>query len=494
MQGLIKYFKQLVVESAVYGFAGIISRFVTFFTVPIFTRIFSPSDYGVISLITNSIAFLTILVVLGLDGAAHRWYWNNEDIRYRKTTLASWAWCQIFFASLLFFLLFYFSHWIGDKILNRSDGWIYFRLSAIILFLSVFTTLLVNWLRMQRRPYATICFSLGVFILNVIISIILIVCFHRGVRGMYEAQLIASLCAAIIAVLLMKSWINPIYFKWGRLKEMFRYSAPMIPAGISFWLVNLSGCYFIRYFCSMVEVGLYQIGITIATVVALTTEPFQKAWGPFAISIHKQPDAKEVYAHTLLIYLWITCLISTALFLFAPEILTIFTTKAYIDARWVVGILAFNYVIIGLGYIAALGSNLAKTTKPIGIAMTISAMAFVALSFLLVPLFGKEGSAIAVLLSQSFVPIYVFYHSQKLYPIPFQFGKAAMFYVFALASAICGSLISFNNLLLNISIKIVILLLFIPMLFVFKIVNFELLKSLYSYIKKQFLHIINLLD
>jgi O-antigen/teichoic acid export membrane protein len=101
------------------------------------------------------------------------------------------------------------------------------------------------------------------------------------------------------------------------------------------------------------------------------------------MSIHKQSDSKKVYAEVLLAYLWVTCLISTVISLFSTEILSFFATESYMGASRIVSILSFNYVVIGLGYIATIGPSIMKTTKPYGIAMVIAGGLTIVLNFIL---------------------------------------------------------------------------------------------------------------
>lgn len=421
------------------------------------------------SLVTTTMTLISTLSVLALDNSAARWYWDTEDADDRKTTLASWAWCQIIVSLAFAILIFASSSWIGEILVRRNDAEVYFRLAAIALPLSVLGIVVTNWLRMQRRPWATMSFSLGTSLFNILLTILLVVILHWDLSGVFIAQVAAAALATVIALALLKDWVNPKKFQWLRLKVMLKYALPMIPAVLAYWIVNLSGCYFVQFFSSTSEVGLYQVGSAVASVVALVTGAFQQAWGPFAMSIHKQPEAKQVYANVLLAYLWLTCLISTALALFAPELLRLFTTEAYVGASRVVGLLAFNYVMIGLGFIAVIGPAIVKTTKPYGLAVTVAAGLTIGLNFLLVPHLGKEGSAIATLLGQAVVPLYVFYCSQKLYPIPYRFASAFEILVLAWALVLISEGWHINDLLLEIVKKSFLLSLFFPALFVLRI-------------------------
>ncbi len=416
---MFKHLRQLASESIVYGLSGVVSRFLWFFLVPIYTRIFSPEDYGVMSLITTTMAVVSIFVVLALDNSAHRWFWDSEDTDDRKSTLASWAWCQVVVSFLLALVVFRASDALGQIIVGRSDAALYFRLAAFTLPLSVLGGVVTNWLRMQRRAWATVAFSLGVSLLNILTTLLLVLVLRWGLTGVYVAQAATALAGTVVSVFVLRDWVHPRHFRQGRLRVMLRYALPLIPSALAFWVVNLSGRYFVQYYDTTSEVGLYQVASAIATGVALGTGAFQQAWGPFAMSIHKQSDAKAVYASALLAYTWLACLVSTGLSLLAPQAIRVLATERYLGASAAVSYLAFSYVMVGLGYVAALGPALVKTTRPIGAAITCAAALNIGLNLLLVPRMGKEGAAISSLFSQAVVPIYLFHRSQQLYSIPY---------------------------------------------------------------------------
>jgi O-antigen/teichoic acid export membrane protein len=466
-----RYLHQLISESFVYGLSGVISRFLTIFLVPIYTRIFVPEDYGVMSLVTTTVTLISILVTLALDSSAHRWYWDTADTLHRKITLASWTWCQMTVSVIFAILVFAFSGWLGVVLIGRANAGIYFRLVAITIPLNGLNTVVTNWLRMQRRPWATMSYSLGITLVNILVTIILVVFLGWGLIGVYVAQILAGTIGTGTSLILLKDWVNPRRFQWSRLKIMLRYGFPLIPAGLAYWTITLSGFYFVRFFSSTSEVGLFQVGSTVASAVALCTGAFQQAWGPFALSIYKDPAAQQVYANVLIAYLWLSCFVSTAITLFASEILRLFTTEAYMGAAHVIGFLAFTHVMIGLGYIGAIGPLIVKTTKPYGFAVIVAALLTISLNLFLAPSFGKEGSAIASLAGQSFIPLYVFYKSQKMYPIPYRFGAALGILILALMLITIGNTWRVDNLCLEIGRKLLLISLFFPALFMLRVVK-----------------------
>jgi O-antigen/teichoic acid export membrane protein len=468
-----RHFRQLISESAVYGLGGTVTRFLSVFLIPIYTRIFSPEDYGIMSLVNSTMIIISIFVVLALDNSASRWYWDSEDVEHRKTTIASWAWCQITLSSVFAVAIWLAADTLGNHIVKRADAGTYFRLAALTLPLGVLGAVLTSWLRLQRKPWVTVTYMLVTNILTMLLTIFFVIYLRWGLSGIYWGQIVSLLVGSLISLYLLRDWVSPRFFGWHRLREMLRFAFPLIPAALAYWVVNFSDRYFVQIYASTQEVGLYQVGSSLAAFVALVTSAFQQAWGPFAMSIHKQEDARQVYANVFLAYLWLTSLICTALTLFAPQAIRLLATQRYMGATPVVSFLSFSYVMIGLSYIAAIGPAIARSSAPTGIAVTIAAALNILFNFLLVPRLGKTGSAMATLLSQTVGPIILFYFAQRLYPIPYRFRVGAALLAFSGLIIWLGGHWQIESLWLDASVKFSLLLLFIPALFMARIISLD---------------------
>lgn len=455
--------RQLASESVIYGFAGVLNRFVSIFFVPIYTRVFNPEDYGLISLMTSGLTLASVFVVLALDNSAHRWFWDTEFEEDRKKTIASWAWCQIVVSTALAVLVVALSDWLSRMVLHRDDAGMYVRMVALTLPLGVLGVVVTNWFRMQRRPWATLVFSLGSSVFHIGTTILLVVVLGRSLAGVFEAQVATAFLSTFIAAGLLRQWIHPRKFSWRRLKSMLAFGLPFIPAAVAFWVINSSNRYFLQAYLTPADVGVFEVGALIASGIALITSSFQQAWGPFALSIHRIPDAKQVYANILLVYLWITCFVGAALAVFASEILALLTTDAYVPARSIVAPLSFSYVMIGLGYIAVIGATIAKSTGPYGIAVSIAALVAITLNVWLTPKYGKEGSAFATLIAHSIVPMYVFRASQRLYPIPYRFAPAVLLLVVTIVVIAGGNWLETHGGAVSIVGRVALLCAFLPL-------------------------------
>jgi O-antigen/teichoic acid export membrane protein len=206
---------------------------------------------------------------------------------------------------------------------------------------------------------------------------------------------------------------------------MARFGVPLVPAAIAYWLTTSSDRFVLKLFWSESEIGLYSLGASLASVLGLATGAFQMAFGPFAFSIHREEGSGQVYAKTLTVYAWGSCLVCTALALFAPLLLRIFTTEQYLPAASCVPFLAFSYALLGVRDIASMGTAIAKRSVPVATSILVAAGIGVGLNFALDPVMGKDGAGLASMLAGLVSVIYLFWTSQRLHRIPYRFGAAA---------------------------------------------------------------------
>lgn len=424
---LFPQIKRLLSDSAIYGMSGVLTRFISIFLTPIYTRIYTPDDYGVISILTNGYILLSIILVFSLDASTARWFYETDSTDQRKKVINTWIWFY-FFSSLFFGIILYFSaEFLQRRLLPyHEEGSLYIQLISFCLPLIVWTTIAVNVLRLELEAKKSVALSIIQSLVLIGFNVLFVVVLRWGLSGIYYAQLISTILLLPLSYYFIRKWVgSPSWFDFSLFRGMFKFAVPFIPASLGYWVVNLSGVFFLNELLDQKEVGLYQIGISIASVAGLATTAFQQAWSPFAFSIINQPNAKQVFALSLQVYLLLVGMFCTFISVFSLEALKILTTPDYYEATIVASILTFNSLLIGLGSISTIGATIQKKTTPVGVIHLVSSAVLIGLNFLLIPWIGKEGAALAVCFSQLLIPVYMFWKSQQYYFIPFDFVKNA---------------------------------------------------------------------
>ena len=479
---MLKQLKQLGSDSLIYGLSGVVTRMISIFLIPIYTRLFVPEDYGIINLINTTFFLLGLLVVCALDNSASRWFYDSKDEADHKQTFGTWIWFQFILSIAVAIIVILLSPYLVNTFFKEDGKPIYFILPAITLITNILPAVINNWYRVHRRPLATVLFSLFQSIITIGLSVLFVIVFRWHITGVFAALAISSAIFSLVALLQMHGWFSTKYFSKQRLTVMLKYAVPFIPAAIAYWLLNSTDSYFIAFFKDKAEVGLFGIGAGLASGIALFTVAFQQAWGPFAFSIMNDENAKQVYANVFLLYGYVTGFLAALLMLFAPEILMILTAPAYHDAAWVAGILSYNLVLIGFTYIASIGISIAKITAPYGIAMLFATILTIILDIILIPKFGKEGSAIATVAAQLIVPAYLFYKGHQVYPIKYKYVEVLLAIVSMALLVVAVRFISFETLGLQIAVKIAAS--FMMLIFVI-ILNKEKLKMVLAGVKRK---------
>lgn len=419
--------KKLLGDSVIYGLSGVISSLISIFLIPLYTRVFQPADYGVISLLTTTSVLLNIFLIFSLDNSASVLFWDKEDEKERKITFNSWFWF-LMFVGLVASLIILASSKLLSLLFFSSDQYtlLFVLLGCNLLFVG-FQKVVNIWCRMLQQPVKAMLFSLTILLVTVGFNVLFILVWKVGVRGVFFSQLIASIVGFLIMVVTFQRWISLKFFSSERLREMIKLSASLVPATILYWLMNTASVYFLKmYGEDNAEIGLYQVGASVANVLSLATWAFFQAWSPFALSISKQPNAKDIYRFVFELYCVGGFFIAFSLMLMSRDILNIFTHPDYLGASTVLGLLAINVILIGTPNILAIANNLSKQNTPYAIAIGLGSAITVILFLFLIPKYGKEGAAVSMIAGNLTVPFYMGFKAQKLYYIPYNFVRLSI--------------------------------------------------------------------
>jgi O-antigen/teichoic acid export membrane protein len=475
---------QLASESAIYGLSGVIASFIGIFLIPIYTRIFTPKDYGVISLLTVFASLVGMIAVLALDNSSARWFYDTDELEHRHTTISTWFWCQLCFSSILALIIVFLAADISFWLTNSPQYANLVRLVGIGVPVATSSTVLGSWLRYQRRPTMSVVFSISRTLANIGLVIVFVVVLRRGLTGLFTANLMIGIIFGILSIVFLKSWVSPSTFSRKRLRAMLHYALPLIPAALGLWVMMGMDRIMLEHFANISEVGLYSIAASVASLIGLITAAFTQAWGPFAYSILKEQNSGQVYSKVLDLYSFFGCAVCTALALYAPLILSVFTTKAYYPAASTVGLLAFGTLLNGSRFIASLGCGIVKKSIPSAISVAIGAGLNLILNLILDPHYGRNGAAFATTLSWAASVVYLFWASQRYYPIPYRWLTALLPVIVSICLILLDHLLITGNDLIANLFRAALIFAFVPLGISLGILRWRNLKGIFRSAKQ----------
>ena len=393
-----------------------------------------------------------------------RWYWDAEYRDKQKT---------IFFTTLLFTILT--SLCIGSvlwlnvgelsALLVQQEGYSLGGELPYILQLLILTSMLgavvevpQNLLRLQRKPiYYSLTNIVRLFV-TLVLTIYFTISLHRGVSGVYEAQLVG-----IVIQLLM---VLPLVIKNSSCRvdrkctiQLLVYSYPLVFPAIVGSLLTVFDRYIINHFQGLDDVGFYSLGYKVGnTLKVFIVTSVQLALTPLLMKKMNDPDNKRFYSKVLTYFSFGLMFCALGLNLFSREgIVWVTTNPDYIEALYVIPFVTYAIFFSMMRECCMIGLQIMKKTKIISYVIVGITILNFFLNMLLVPSMGMYGAALSTMIVHviSWLACYIF--AQRYYPIPYELSKVGKVFVVGTILYLIGILFNETAIGISILVKLVIL-------------------------------------
>lgn len=462
---LSKYIKQLSKDTLIYGLGDAFLKFLAFLTVPVYTRIFNPSDYGILSLIAAIIAFFSLFLDLGMSPALQRSYFDSSDAKRRKKIISTAFWFLFIwgfsFSLLIILLAKRISFWFFDS----SDYSLILILAFLSTFLTVFINLAKDLARLKFQPWLFNRFVLLNGISSAVFSLILVFYFKIGILGFFLGGLAGTILTIIFAWQLIKNFIIFVFSRL-ELKKMFSYGIMLVPTAVAYYIFDLSDRFFLARMSTLHELGLYSLAVNISGIMMFFATALAQAWSPFALKLYaEEKDVyKKMYSRMMNYVMISFSFLSILIVLFNSEILKIITTPEYYEARKAIMFLVISMLAYASTQVTLLGIAIERKTKYVALSAGIAALVNILLNIVFIPKLGMVGAALATALSYIVLATMYYFISQKLHPISYDLTKITKILILTLFIFGISSFIS-----PGIFLKIGLIVIFLSFLLLFKI-------------------------
>ena len=182
--------KSLGKHSLIYGFGHILARLVTFFLLPLYTHVFTPEEYGVVSLAYAFMGFTMIFYRYGMDTALLK-YAVQKKGQERGEFISTIYGIQVI-TSIVFSGILFVSKEIIAKIVLGVDKPEWIAVLSGVLLLDALWNLPVLLLRAEEKPIPFIVFNLINVLFTMGFNIFFVVILKMGITGVLLANLTAS--------------------------------------------------------------------------------------------------------------------------------------------------------------------------------------------------------------------------------------------------------------------------------------------------------------
>jgi O-antigen/teichoic acid export membrane protein len=437
-----------------YSVGDLLLRATAFITLPIYTRILTPADYGVWAYATAAVTLLSALLAVGGDQAYSRFYFEAKTLEARQVLTSTWL-AFLFVWSMGAVLLIVPVSGAASQLAFGTHRWSV--LIALLLLtgpLTLMNILLGLVVRNEFRRQVFMLLNVALTIATVGLSLLFTVGFHWGITGLAGAQLAALAVLIPPRIWYARHLLRPV-FSAAVLKRLLRFGVPLVPATLAWWIFSFSDRIVLGRLSDLREVGLYSVANSATTVLGLLAGGLSLAWTPHALRLYEEhPGEAPVFYGRILTYIILGFgLLAVIVTTFAHELLSILATEDYLGAARAVGPLALGFVAFASVQVTGLGMTLKKKTGFLALFAWGAAVLNLALNLALVPAYGMLASAWATFASFAFLTLAYFIVSQRLFRVSVEARKSLSALVVTVAFVLGVPLLPNSSLLVTLPVK-----------------------------------------
>jgi O-antigen/teichoic acid export membrane protein len=420
LQRISGLFKNL----AIYGLGDVATSIVSFLLLPIYVRFLSPVDYGAIGLLLSVEVVAKIVFRWGVDASFMRFYYDCETDTDRQRLASTIFWFLGLANGALLVLLLAAAPLLSRWLFGGPGYELPLRLVLANTFVIGFYFLPFHVLRIRAEAsrFATLTFARAAATL--VARLMLIVGFGLGVLGFVLADLVVT----TIFTLVLLRWFAPLirpFFSGDVLRDSLRFGLPRVPHGVAQQIMAVADRYLLSLFAGLREVGLYSIGASFGLAMKLFLSAFEYAWAPFYFSMMKEPDAKATFRTVATYGVAVLVLLEAGLAAIARDIVRLMTTAEFEPAFRVIPWIGLGVVFQGVYLLTSIGLNITQNTRFYPVATAIAAATSVTANIALVPRLGATGAGMANALAYAIQAGVAWWLSQRVYPVPLEYGRMA---------------------------------------------------------------------
>ena len=385
-------YKTLVGNTVLLSIGTFGSKLLTFLMVRFYTGVLTPADYGTADLIMQTANLLIPLVSLGITNGVFRFALDRREHRKSIFTIGFYT---ILLGSLILPLLL-------PLLSKSSDLQAFVGLIGIYTLASCLHSLCAQYIRAEGK---TALFAIqGILNTALVIgfNILFLLVFRLGILGYVMSVVVADGICAIFLVFREKLWKMWIPKPDGQLwKSMLRYSIPLIPTTIFWWVTSVSDRYMVAYYLGNEANGLYAVACKIPTILTLLSTIFMEAWQFSAIE-EATGDRQvhiQFYSQVWSAFMGAMVLASSVIIIFSRLEIRLLSSSRYYSAWQYIPTLTLAMLFsafasfMGSVYVVMEKSRLSLRTSIWGAASNI------VMNLILIPRIGIQGAAIATFFS-----------------------------------------------------------------------------------------------
>lgn len=459
-------YKKLGVDTFLLFLGNLGSKMIIFLLLPFYTKFLSTEKYGIIDLVTSYTSLLIPIFSLLMSEAIFRLPVGKPYEEKKE-----------YFSSCFFFGNI--SILVGSIliiILNKKFN-INFFIDIKILILIIITTFNYTFVQqfLKTLDYVKEYSFLGV-VYSLIFTILNIYLVKKDLeKGYFESIILTNIVLILIILFSLKlyKYISLKKINKKIIKEALKYSIPLLPTSIIWWIINLSDRIILKKYYSVETLGIYGVSSKFSLIISTIFSIFYSAWQISAIKEYQKEKYENFYKNIFKLIEIILTIIAILSLLFLPIVYKFFIDISYIRSLKYISILIFGTIFSNFSLFIGVNYITSKKTKMAFYTGIIAGIINLVLNIILIPKYEILGASLATLIAY----ILFFIIRKKSLDNVVKLEISNKYIIFYIILTIALILLSYNY-----SIKSIIGIIFITFIYVF--INIKEIKRIIKKGKK----------
>jgi|GEM_PF-7135254 len=413
-------YKGFLKNQPVYLMASVATGAASFLLLPLYTRSFSPDDFGRWTLFLLATQVFSVVLTWGLDSAAIRKWHSESDVEAQRASMSEVLslalWIATLGAGLGVGLL-----WLTERSWEESAFRDFIQLGPLIAATESALGVGMGLIRAQNRAWVFGQISLARVGTQVSASL---VAAFLGRLSLPVAS-VAWLAGDVAGLLLVLIVLRPRLGVTGDLaRKSLRYGFPMLLGGIGNFLLFGADRYLLASYRTLQEVAVYSLAYKLSTSLEVAViRPFAVSWAAGRFSMGSGEGGKENYVRALALFLVPSVLVLAAVSCLRREIISLVAPRGYEGAVFLVPILLLAYLVLGLSYPLNVGVMFRDRPTPVATATWMAVLVNMLGNLILIPIWGATGASVATLAGYSVLTLLLWRDSIATHPINYPWGR-----------------------------------------------------------------------
>lgn len=229
-----------------------------------------------------------------------------------------------------------------------------------------------------------------------IVGLVLLVTVHKDPATYAWGGVASQLVATVLGIALTRPSIRGL-FNWSVIERAVRLGFPLAMGGLAIFLLSAGDRIIIQALLGAEEAGRYQVAYIVGSAVILLLSATSGAWAPRFAAVRDEEERTELAAHSRDELYRVLMPVVLGLTLAAPVALRVVAPPSFRPESLTIVVLLVALSAFPVAASGATGQLLftQRRGNVIGLVTAVAAAANVILNFVLVPLLGILGAAVA---------------------------------------------------------------------------------------------------